>query len=73
MLQRQNLYVTKTNLYVTERNMYVIQIKFMCYKELSFEVRDLFKKARGPRGVTFPKYEPVASLGDPKSARNPES
>ena len=36
------------------------------------EVRDLFKKVRGPRGVIFPKYEPVASHGDPKSARNPE-
>ena len=31
------------------------------YKKFSFEVRDLFKKARGPRGVIFPKYEPVAT------------
>ena len=41
-------------------------------KNSIFEVRNLFKKVRGPRGVIFPKYEPVASHGDPKSARNPE-
>ena len=38
----------------------------------NFEVQHLFKKAREVRGVIFPKYEPVASHGDPKSARNPE-
>ena len=42
------------------------------YTKINVEVQDLFEKARGPRGVIFPKYEPVASHGDPKSARNPE-
>ena len=39
------------------------------YKKINVEVRDLFKKARGPRGVIFPKYEPVASHGDPIQPR----
>ena len=37
------------------------------------EARQAFNNAPKARGVIFPKYEPVASHGDPKSARNPEN
>ena len=36
------------------------------------EAREAFKNDPEARGSVFPEYEPVASHGDPKSARNPE-
>ncbi len=35
-----------------------------------FEVQHLFKKDPEAGGVILPKYEPVASHGDPTSVRN---
>ncbi len=40
------------------------------YIKLNFEVQNLFIKDPEAGGVIFPKYEPVASHTDPKSARN---
>ena len=45
---------------------------YFFYGKYNFEVQNQFKKVRKPRGVIFPKYEPAASHGDPKSARNPK-
>ena len=37
---------------------------------LDFEVREAFKNDPEARGFVFPKYEPVASHGDPIHAPN---
>ena len=35
-----------------------------------FKVREVFRNLPGARGVVLPKYEPVASHGDPLQTQN---
>ena len=77
MQQRHNLYVVKTKKHGARaeraRRGFFSPRKRNYYFFYSVpEAREAFKNDPEARGSVFPEYEPVASHGDPKSARNPE-